>query len=129
MVKPDDPQVILAACGDSAIGTSGNFQRTMDGGQSWRTLPLPVEPNSPLYGFAVNPANPDRLLSYSLFGELYASEDAGDSWQKVKREFGEDPGDRVATQLKTLGACHDMEVNDGTDYGDGVLSLARNDPT
>jgi hypothetical protein len=48
-----------------------------------------VEPNSPLYGFAVNAANPDRLLSYSLFGEIYASEDAGDSWQKVKREFGE----------------------------------------
>ena len=88
-VKPDDPQVIFAACGDSAIGSSGNLQRTVDGGQSWRTLPLPVEPNSPLYGFAVNAANANRILSYSLFGEVYASEDAGDSWQKVKREFGE----------------------------------------
>jgi photosystem II stability/assembly factor-like uncharacterized protein len=88
-VKPDDSQVIFAACGDSAIGSSGNLQRTTDGGRSWRTLPLPVEPNSPLYGFAVNAANPDRLLSYSLFGEIYSSEDAGDSWQKVKREFGE----------------------------------------
>jgi photosystem II stability/assembly factor-like uncharacterized protein len=37
-VKPDDPQVIFAACGDSAIGSSGNLQRTTDGGQSWRTL-------------------------------------------------------------------------------------------
>jgi photosystem II stability/assembly factor-like uncharacterized protein len=88
-VKPDDPKVIFAACGDSAIGSSGNLQRTTDGGLSWRTLPLPVEPNSPLYGFAVNAAKPERLLSYSLFGEIYASEDAGDSWQKVKREFGE----------------------------------------
>jgi hypothetical protein len=66
-VKPDDPQVIFAACGDSAIGSSGNLQRTTDGGQSWHTLPLPVEPNSPLYGFTVNAANPERLLSYSLF--------------------------------------------------------------
>src|SRR2546427_46280 len=88
-VKPDAPQVIFAACGDSAIGSSGNLQRSTDGGQSWQTLPLPVEPNSPLYGFAVNAAHPDRILSYSLFGEIYASEDAGDSWQKVKREFGE----------------------------------------
>ena len=47
------------------------------------------DPNSPLYGFAVNAANPNRILCYSLFGEIYASEDAGDSWQKVKREFGE----------------------------------------
>jgi hypothetical protein len=42
-----------------------------------------------LYGFAVNAATPERLLAYSLFGEIYASEDAGDSWQKVQREFGE----------------------------------------
>jgi photosystem II stability/assembly factor-like uncharacterized protein len=88
-VKPDDPQVIFAACGDSAIGSSGNLQRSVDGGRSWETLPLPVEPNSPLYGFAVNAANPNRILSYSLFGEIYASEDGGESWQKVKREFGE----------------------------------------
>ena len=88
-VKPDDPQVIFAACGDSAIGSSGNLQRTRDGGETWQTLPLPVEPNSPLYGFATNPANANRVLAYSLFGEIYSSEDGGDSWQKVKREFGE----------------------------------------
>ena len=48
-----------------------------------------MEPYSPLYGFAVDAANPDRLLSYSLFEEICASDDAGDSGQKVKREFGE----------------------------------------
>ena len=87
--KPDDSQVIFAGCGDSAIGSSGNLQRSADGGETWETLPLPVEPNSPLYGFATNPANPNRILSFSLFGEIYISEDAGDSWEKVKREFGE----------------------------------------
>ena len=88
-VKTDDSQVIFAGCGDSAIGSSGNVQRTTDGGETWETRPLPVEPNSPLYGFATNPANPNRILSFSLFGEIYVSEDAGDSLQKVKREFGE----------------------------------------
>ena len=88
-VKPDDSRVIFAGCGDGAIGSSGNLQRTVDGGETWETRPLPVEPNSPLYGFATNPANPNRILSFSLFGEIYVSEDAGDSWQKVKREFGE----------------------------------------
>ena len=48
-----------------------------------------MEPYSPLYGVAVNAANPDRLLSYSLLEEICASDDAGDSGQKVKRELGE----------------------------------------
>ena len=48
-----------------------------------------MELNSPLYGFAANPANSNRILSFSLFGEIYVSDDAGGSWQKVKREFGE----------------------------------------
>jgi photosystem II stability/assembly factor-like uncharacterized protein len=81
---------VIAKAYTICIGTVGQGPwQSPDGGETWHTLPLPVEPNSPLYGFAVNAANPDRLLSYSLFGEIYTSEDAGDSWQKVKREFGE----------------------------------------
>jgi len=29
------------------------------------------------------------VLAFSLFGEVYISEDAGESWRKVAREFGE----------------------------------------
>ena len=38
---------------------------------------------------ATHPANADRVLAFSLFGEVYISEDAGESWRKVAREFGE----------------------------------------
>ena len=87
--KADDPNTLFVATGDGAAGTTGAIQRSNDGGKSWRALPLPVEPNSPMWGIAVHPADPDRIVACSHYGELYASADAGDSWRKLKREFTE----------------------------------------
>jgi len=50
---------------------------------------LPVEPNSNIWSLATHPAAPNLVLAASLFGEIYSSSDAGDSWQKLKREFSE----------------------------------------
>jgi len=50
-------------------------------------LKLPAEPNSPIWTFATHPANPDRIVTCSHYGELYATEDSGDTWRKLPREF------------------------------------------
>ena len=31
----------------------------------------------------------DRIVAFSLFGEVFLSDDAGDSWSSVPRAFGE----------------------------------------
>ena len=97
VVKPDDPQVMFAANGEilftangaPVIGNTGTIQRSTDGGRSWETRPLPVEPNSPLWNFATHAADPDLILANSVYGELYRSPDGGDSWEKLKKEFTE----------------------------------------
>jgi hypothetical protein len=38
---------------------------------------------------ATHPANADRIVAFTLFGEVYLTEDAGESWRKIPREFGE----------------------------------------
>ena len=88
-VKADDPKVLFAANGDAAIGNTGTIQRSTDGGQSWETRPLPVEPNSPLWNFAVHAADPELILANSVYGELYRSADGGGKWEKLKKEFTE----------------------------------------
>ena len=109
-VKPDNPQVMFAANGDAAIGNTGTIQRSEDGGRSWETRPLPVEPNSPVWNFATHPADPNLVLANSIYGEVYRSPDAGDTferyaqvvlvmaqcefgvavgWEKLKKEFTE----------------------------------------
>jgi len=88
-VKPDDPDTIFVANGDFIPGKRGAIHRTRDGGKTWEKMALPVEPNSTIYWFATNRANPDIIAANSLHGYLYLSTDAGDSWTKLRREFGE----------------------------------------
>ena len=42
-----------------------------------------------IWNIVTHPADPDFVLASSLLGEVYTSGDAGDSWEKLKREFSE----------------------------------------
>jgi hypothetical protein len=42
-----------------------------------------------VWGLATHPADASRIVAFSLFGEVYVTEDAGASWRKIAREFGE----------------------------------------
>jgi len=89
VVKPDEPRVLFAGCGETTTGETGAVLRSNDGGESWQTLPLPVRPNATVWGLATHPADAGRLVAWTLFGEVYVTEDAGESWRKIAREFGE----------------------------------------
>jgi photosystem II stability/assembly factor-like uncharacterized protein len=88
-LKADDPNVLFVANGDGAAGETGTVQRSQDRGHTWETLRLPVVPNTPIWTFATHAANPDLLLTCSHSGQVFVSEDAGDSWRKIGREFSE----------------------------------------
>jgi photosystem II stability/assembly factor-like uncharacterized protein len=36
-----------------------------------------------MWGLATHPANANRIVAFSLFGEVYVTEDAGASWRKI----------------------------------------------
>lgn len=88
-IQADNPEVLFAGCGETTTGENGFVLRTTDVGQTWDILPLPAQPNATIWGFATHPSNANRVLAFSLFGEVYSSEDAGESWCKIDREFGE----------------------------------------
>ena len=88
-VKVDDPRVLFAGCGQTTTGETGGVLRSSDGGQSWQSLSLPVRPNATMWGVTTHPADANRIVAWSLFGEVYLTEDAGESWRKIPREFGE----------------------------------------
>jgi len=88
-LKADDPEVIFVGNGDFIPGKTGAIQRSTDGGKTWEVVPLPVAPNSTIYWFATHPADPNIIVANSLNGYIYTSSDGGDSWKKLKQEFGE----------------------------------------
>lgn len=88
-IKPDDPRVLFAGCGETTTGERGHVLRTTDFGQRWEVLPLSTPANATLWGLATHPADPHRIVAFTLFGEVHISEDAGESWRKIPREFGE----------------------------------------
>jgi len=89
IIKADNPDVMFVGNGDFIPGTTGGVQRTKDGGKSWERVQLPVEPNSQIYGIATHKERPNVIVATSLLGYVYVSEDGGDSWHKLQKEFGE----------------------------------------
>jgi hypothetical protein len=42
-----------------------------------------------VWGLATHPADANCIVAFSLFGEMYVSEDTGVSWHKIASEFDE----------------------------------------
>ena len=88
-VDSANPKSILLGFGDFTPGSSGAVARSNDLGKSWKLLPLPVEPNSTVWTFGTNPADPNIIFAASRYGYLYRSDTGGESWTKLRRELSE----------------------------------------
>jgi len=89
LVKADDPGVMFVGNGDTIPGVTGAIRRTTDGGRTWGTVDLPVVPNSVVFWLATHAEVPDIIVAISVHGYVYLSEDGGDTWEKLAREFAE----------------------------------------
>ncbi len=88
-VKPDEPRTVFLTLGDSTPGKVGTVMRSRDAGATWQPLGLPVPPNSAVWTVSIPPAAPEMVFASSRYGYLYRSDDGGDTWRKLWREFGE----------------------------------------
>jgi photosystem II stability/assembly factor-like uncharacterized protein len=80
---------VLLGNGDAPPGSAGMIGRSTDGGRTWQPACMPDKVNSTIWNFAVHAANPQLIYAASVSGEIYRSTDAGQSWTKLAREFGE----------------------------------------
>ena len=88
-VKPSDAKTVFVTLGDSTPGRIGTVMRSRDAGATWQNLPLPAQPNSAIWTVSIPASAPDMVWAASRYGYLYRSDDGGDSWRKLWREFGE----------------------------------------
>jgi photosystem II stability/assembly factor-like uncharacterized protein len=89
MVQPGDPRVVFLTIGDTTPGRIGTVMRSKDAGKTWENLSLPVQPNTAMWVVNIQPTDPNIVFAGSRYGYLYRSDDGGDSWRKLWREFSE----------------------------------------
>ena len=92
-IHPKNTNVIYSAVANGqpgqwrkrASGAEAFLIQSTDGGKSWKKLDneLARANRSFVESFAFDPANPDRMYAAQQSGDLFASEDAGDSWFKL----------------------------------------------
>jgi photosystem II stability/assembly factor-like uncharacterized protein len=87
--RADHAGVLFMTNGDGPPGSTGRLLRSMDYGETWVDVGLPGEPNSTPWCIAVHPAQPDLVYTCTNLGLLYRSDDGGQSWTQLKRQFGE----------------------------------------
>jgi photosystem II stability/assembly factor-like uncharacterized protein len=86
---PSDARTVFVTLGDTTPGRIGTVMRSRDAGASWQNLPLPAQPNSAVWTVNIPVSAPATAFAASRYGYLYRSDDGGDSWRKLWREFGE----------------------------------------
>lgn len=88
-VQPGAPQTVFLTIGDATPGKAGTVMRSRDAGATWQPLTLPVPSNSAMWVVHMQPAAPAVVFAGSRYGYLYRSDDGGDTWTKLWREFSE----------------------------------------
>jgi photosystem II stability/assembly factor-like uncharacterized protein len=85
----DNPEILFLGGGDAPPGCEGALAVSRDGGSTWTPAALPGRANSTMWSFGVHPADARLIYAASVSGQLYRSTDGGESWEKLRREFGE----------------------------------------
>jgi photosystem II stability/assembly factor-like uncharacterized protein len=94
---PGDPKTIWVTAGANFQSEVGVLFRSADGGLSWRRVDMGVEPKSTMACIAFDERQPRRMYCSTFGGEVFASQDGGQTWSTHPLPAG-------ATQVYAL-AC------------------------
>ncbi|NKB38966.1 MAG: hypothetical protein GKR93_17675 [Gammaproteobacteria bacterium] len=87
--KKDGSGIMFASVGQLPSGDVGMLLRSMDKGETWEKSPVPEPINSTIWWIGTNPVDPNLIFLCTIFGQIFRSQDGGESWIKMKRELGE----------------------------------------
>ena len=87
--RADDDATVFLTNGNGPPGSTGRLFRSRDHGAHWQDAALPGELNSTPWTIATNAADPKLIFVCSNLGQMFRSQDGGESWTRLRREFGE----------------------------------------
>jgi photosystem II stability/assembly factor-like uncharacterized protein len=87
--RADDDSVVFLANGNGPPGDTGRLLRSRDYGKTWEDVHLPGKLNSTPWCIATNPGDPKLIFVCTNLGQVFRSQDGGESWVRLSHEFGE----------------------------------------
>jgi photosystem II stability/assembly factor-like uncharacterized protein len=87
--RADFRGVLFMTNGDGPPGSTGRLLKSDDYGETWADVGLPGETNSTPWCIAVHPTHPNLVYTCTNLGQVYESQDGGQTWTQLKRQFGE----------------------------------------
>jgi photosystem II stability/assembly factor-like uncharacterized protein len=95
---PGDPKTIWIAAGANFQSDVGVLFRSADGGLNWARVDMGVKPKSTMFAIAFDERQPKRMYCATTGGEVFTSEDGGQSWAERHLPEG-------ATQVYAMGCA------------------------
>lgn len=89
LVVAPDGRTLWNTNGNGPPGSTGRLLRSTDGGRSWQERVLPATLNSTVWCVALHPSDPRLMFTCTNLGQVFRSDDAGETWTRLPREFGE----------------------------------------
>jgi photosystem II stability/assembly factor-like uncharacterized protein len=95
---PGDPKTIWVSAGANFQSDVGVMFRSKDGGLSWTRVDMGVKPKTTIFTITFDERQPRRMYCATSGGEVFASEDGGESWAERPLPAG-------ATQVYAMGCA------------------------
>jgi len=97
MVSPHDPTVFYAPLSQSSRGNAGSLCRSLDAGKTWKRIDHGFAVDSTAMTVSVSSENPDRICFAARLGQVFGTEDGGETWESMPLPEG-------VTDVRTI-AC------------------------
>jgi|GEM_PF-1598699 len=139
-VAPSDTSVIVASSGWletislTPVRQTTVLYRTVDGGRSWKALPVGEPSFHTLQDVAIHPTRPEIMWATGSGGKVYKTTDAGETWQDYSGSLPNLMGTSIVCRLTDreelfLGMDRGVYYRDGTMndwvlYGQGLPNVA-----
>jgi photosystem II stability/assembly factor-like uncharacterized protein len=78
---PGDPKTLWVAAGANFQSEMGVLFRSTDGGLTWKRVDMGVQPKSTMFALAFDERQPKHMYCAANGGEVFASQDGGNTWE------------------------------------------------
>ena len=88
IVSPQDPKVMYACLSPAARSHDGSIYRSDDTGATWKRFDHGIKANATMMKATTHVSDPKRVYCVSRCGQVFGTEDAGESWREYRLPQG-----------------------------------------